>query len=57
MERVCDLTWETRFEAIAEKVPSGFEPLSGASTVSMHDLSEALDTLSVLLRELRGDSA
>jgi len=36
-------------------VPSGFEPLSGASTVSMRDLSEALYTLRDLIRQLRGD--
>ena len=34
MERVRDLTWETRFEAIAEKVPSGFEPLYEALQAS-----------------------
>ena len=30
VERVRDLTWETRFEAIADKAPSGLEPLKGA---------------------------
>lgn len=28
MERVRDLSWETRFEAIADKAPSGLEPLT-----------------------------
>jgi hypothetical protein len=39
------------------EAPSGLEPLSGASTVSMRDLSEALNTLRELLRGLRDDGA
>jgi integrase len=34
MERVRDLTWETRFEAIADKAPSGLEPLYEALQAS-----------------------
>ena len=34
MERVRALSWETRFEAIAEKAPSGLEPLYEALQAS-----------------------
>jgi hypothetical protein len=34
MERGRDLTWETRFEAIDEKAPSGLEPLYEALQAS-----------------------
>ena len=48
-------------EAVADfrrlKAPSGFEPLSGVSTVSTHNLSEALAVLTELLRHLRDDGA
>lgn len=54
-EAVRDLSWGgSRFEAFPVEAPWGLEPLSGASTVSMGDLSEALDTLNELVRELRG---
>jgi len=36
---------------------SELERLSGASTVSTRDLSDALDVLTELLREFRGDGA
>ena len=42
--------------AKGEKATSGFEPLSGASNVSMRDLAEALDTLRELVREIRNDN-
>ena len=34
MERVCDLIWETQFEAITDKAPSGLEPLYEALQAS-----------------------
>ena len=34
MERVRDLSWETRYEAIAGKAPSGLEPLYEALQAS-----------------------
>lgn len=45
-----------RGTAKGEKATSGFEPLSGASNVSMRDLAEALDTLRELVREIRNDN-
>jgi hypothetical protein len=40
-----------------EEAPSGFEPLSGTSTVSRHELSEALDALRQLVRHLSANDA
>jgi hypothetical protein len=37
----------------AETAPSGFEPLSDASTLSAHDLSEAIDELRRFVRRLQ----
>ena len=34
MERVRDLSWDTRFEAIPDKAPSGLEPLYEALQAS-----------------------
>ena len=34
MERVKDLSWETRFEAVPDKAPSGLEPLYEALQAS-----------------------
>ena len=34
MERVRDLSWETGLEAVAEKAPSGLEPLYEALQAS-----------------------